>query len=196
MGGMKRLVTVLLAATLTACSGGGTTTSQSAPQPVTVETTITEAPTTQSAPQPVPVETTTTKAPASVKPSTSSATSTASTPPQTSKDDLVQQMIDNPGVGAQLTINGQKATTCVYGDGFGLHMVAAGENTSCEFATAVMQEQTQDLNATDQNVRDHLKSPVDVVSPVTKKSYTMQCSTAPSMLITCTGGNNATVFLF
>lgn len=105
-------------------------------------------------------------------------------------------MIANPGVGAKLTINGQQATTCVYGDGFGLHMVAAGENTSCEFATAVMEEQTRGLNATYDNVRDHLKSPVDAVSPVTGERYTMKCSVAASNLITCTGGNNATVFMF
>ncbi|QMV85156.1 hypothetical protein HW450_12685 [Corynebacterium hindlerae] len=180
---MKRLTIILLAAALSACSQSEpapdpqrasepTTTSASAPaSPATVVTTVTEV-------------------------SQETHIAMASTPPPASStEEIMEQLRKNPGVGAPITINGQKSTICIYGDGFALKMVAAGENTSCEFAKAVFRAQTDGLNPTGQNVRDYLQSSVDVMSPVTNQSYTMHCSTAPNKLITCLGGNNATVFM-
>lgn len=105
-------------------------------------------------------------------------------------------LMTNPQPGTPVVIDGMQATTCIYGDGYGLHLVAAGPNTSCEFAKAVMGAQTSDLNASRQNVRDYLKPEVSVTSPVTGEEYTMRCVAEPTKLIRCTGGNDATVILY
>lgn len=197
---MKRLTISLLAATLSmalaSCGAGGTDNTaaptSNAPAPHTVITTITEsakAPT--SKPQPA------TPAPQpAVPPKTQPAAPPKTSAPVSTSDEIYEQLKKNPSIGSPITINGQQATVCVYGDGYGLHLVAAGQNTSCEFAKAVMGAQIADIKAAMVNVRDHLKSPIDVMSPVTGERYTMQCSNAPSKLITCTGGNNATVYMY
>ncbi|QGU01854.1 hypothetical protein CKALI_04890 [Corynebacterium kalinowskii] len=187
---MKRLTISLLAATLTvtltSCGSGDTdntaTASSEATAPHTVVTTVTE---TAESPSPKSI------------PSTAPQPAVTSTPaPVSTSDEIYEQLKTNPSIGAPITINGQQSTVCVYGDGYGLNLVAAGQNTSCEFARAVMDAQIEEIKAEMANVRDHLKSPIDVMSPVTGERYTMQCSTAPSKLITCTGGNNATVYMY
>lgn len=121
----------------------------------------------------------------------------ASTPPPASTNEELSAILrTNPAYGSKVKINNQETTVCIFGDGYALRLVTAGPNTSCKFANAVFEAQTKGLNATYDNVRDHLKSPIDVTSPVTNERYTMQCSIAPSKLITCEGGNNARVYLY
>ena len=60
--------------------------------------------------------------------------------------------------------------------------VAAGPNTSCAFA----------LNTAKEWVDTSAGTTIQVFSPATKKSYTMNCSTGPAGT-TCKGGNGAVV---
>ncbi|WP_293773447.1 hypothetical protein [uncultured Corynebacterium sp.] len=113
-----------------------------------------------------------------------------SSPSKAELDALAQTPL-NPG--DAITLGGQAATACIYGDGWGLNLLIAGANTSCDFATAVFKAQSEGLNATEDNIRDHLAPSINVVSPVTNQAYDMSCSTNADKLITCTGGNGASV---
>lgn len=62
--------------------------------------------------------------------------------------------------------------------------VAAGPNTSCAFA----------LNTAKEWVDTSGGTTIQVYSPATKKSYTMNCSTGPAGT-TCKGGNGAVVYI-
>lgn len=100
------------------------------------------------------------------------------------------------GVGGTLTVDGVESEVCVYGDGHGLNLVTAGANTSCEFAIAVFEAQTDGYNPTGDNIRDHLQPEIQVLSPVTDQEYTMNCANDERNFITCTGGDNAAVYMY
>lgn len=111
-------------------------------------------------------------------------------------DDITAAIMSGVDVGDSFVAGGTQMTACIVGDGFGLHMNAAGTNTSCEFARAVQNAQTNGLNATEDNIRDHLMHYVRVTSPVTGKAYDMECSTKSDRVIVCTGGNDANVYMY
>lgn len=98
--------------------------------------------------------------------------------------------------GSTTTIAGTEAIICVNGDGFGLNVVAAGPNTSCDFSVATLNTLTAGLNATYDNVRSTLPRALIATSPVTGQDYWMHCSQTDFPLITCTGGQDATVFMY
>lgn len=186
---MKRISMPRLAVTLSAC--GASTTDQASVTSQTVvasPTAITTTPPAQRAPS---SERATATASTSIQPAMASTSQPTST-----TEEIVAQLQKNPHYGDPYTINGETTELCINGDGYAMHVVTAAPNTSCKFATSLMEAQTKGLNATYDNVRDHLKSPIEVVSPVTQQSYTMHCQAAPSKLITCTGGNNAKVYMF
>lgn len=112
------------------------------------------------------------------------------------KDQLNKILRENYNPGDQVTINGGPATLCMRGDGYGTNMLAAGPNTSCDFAKAVMSKQISQRNATYDDIRNSLSPSISVKSPVTNENYTMQCSVDADKLITCAGGNNASVFMY
>lgn len=111
------------------------------------------------------------------------------------RDPIMRQLHAGASLGDSITIRGQKARVCIFGDGYGLSMIAAGPNTSCGFSKAVMSKQIKGLNPTDDNVRNSLKPVVRATSPATGKTYTMKCG-KNGRLITCKGGNNATVYMY
>lgn len=115
---------------------------------------------------------------------------------KTMADDFLAALTGGIDVGGTLMARGEEMTACTVGDGFALHIVAAGPNTSCEFARVVENAQTAGLNATEDNVRDHLQPNITVSSPVTGKTYNMSCSTASDKVISCSGGNDATVYMY
>ncbi|MCQ9353098.1 hypothetical protein NQ015_08680 [Corynebacterium sp. 153RC1] len=98
--------------------------------------------------------------------------------------------------GSRVNLDGTEVTVQVYGDGFGLHLVGNGPNTSPEFAVATMEVLTAGLNATEENVRDTLPRTVNVYSPATGQTYSMQCVNNPNKTIRCTGGNGAEVMMY
>jgi hypothetical protein len=97
--------------------------------------------------------------------------------------------------GQRFTVLGEPATSCVVGDGWGTSVWAVNDNTSCEFASAVFETQTAGLNATSDNIRDNLKPSIEVTSPVTSQTYTMNCENV-DVYVRCTGGNNAAVYFY
>lgn len=111
------------------------------------------------------------------------------------RQDMTAEIYKNPNPGSTFTAGGEQATTCIYGDGYGLNLIAAGPNTSCEFAKAVFNEQTKGLNASEVNIRDHLRSNIKAKSPATGKTYDLSCSTQDDVVV-CTGGNNAKIYMF
>ncbi|WP_342318707.1 hypothetical protein [Corynebacterium mayonis] len=100
------------------------------------------------------------------------------------------------GVGETVAVNGGTAEVCVYGDGFGLNTIAAGPNTSCEFAEAALDALTEGLNATSDNVRNLLPSAVRVHSPVTGEDYDLECVVDREQIVSCWGANDASVFMY
>ena len=109
---------------------------------------------------------------------------------------MVEEMRTNGNVGDTFTIDGQATELCVHGDGFGLNVVTAGANTSCEFASNLLDAATEDINPTQENIRDTMPQTLEVASPVTNQQYQMDCSTDARNLITCTGGDNAVVYMY
>lgn len=108
---------------------------------------------------------------------------------------MTAEIYNNPNPGSTFTAAGEQATTCIYGDGYGLNLIAAGPNTSCDFAKAVFNQQTKGLNATEDNIRDHLRSNIKAKSPATGKTYDLRCSTQDDVVV-CTGGNNAKIYMY
>ncbi|WBT09868.1 hypothetical protein PAB09_06165 [Corynebacterium sp. SCR221107] len=99
---------------------------------------------------------------------------------------MYEEMLVHHEIGGTFTTNGTPTTLCTYGDGYGLNVITAGANTSCDFAREVSHALTRSL----------LPRTVTATSPVTGQSYTMSCSNDANNLITCTGGNNATVYMY
>lgn len=169
----------IAAVTLAACGGGEQET-----------TAVQEAPTT-SAPQ---ATRTTTVTETAREQETTQAPDTA----QEQAAAPVGPMIDEPvglSVGQPVNVYGEQGTVCAYGDGFAVNTLAAGANTSCDFALATFNELTQGLNPTYDNVRDILPTSVVAHSPVTGQDYSMSCEAGAGHLVTCRGGNNAAVYL-
>ena len=61
------------------------------------------------------------------------------------RQDMTAEIYNNPSPGSTFTAAGEQATTCIYGDGYGLNLIAAGPNTSCDFAKAVFNQQPRGL---------------------------------------------------
>lgn len=160
---------------LTACSTDSAESSSGAPE--TTETVVASETST------VQVET---EAPVPSSVDTLPATSPAS-------EDLPRAGID---VGSPISINGEEATVCIYGDGYGTNVWAAGVNTSCEFVSAVNHALVDGINPTTQNIRDFMPTSVTATSPTTGEEYTMDCATQGDELVTCRGGNNASVHFY
>ena len=99
-------------------------------------------------------------------------------------------------VGSEVTIAGEPATVCIYGDGWGTNIWAGNANTSCEFVSATHETVVEGLNATTQNIRDYLPPEVQVTSPVTGETYDMTCAPRGERLVSCTGGDGAEVFFY
>lgn len=100
------------------------------------------------------------------------------------------------GIGEKVDVDGEAAEVCVYGDGFGINTVAAGTNTSCEFARATLDALTGALNPTTENVRDTLPRSVTVHSPVTGADYELESALNQEKIVSCRGGNNASVHMY
>ena len=111
------------------------------------------------------------------------------------RQDMTAEIHTNPSPGSTFTAAGEQATTCIYGDGYGLNLIAAGPNTSCDFAKAVFNQQTEGLNASEDNIRDHLQPKIKAKSPATGKTYDLSCSTQDDVVV-CTGGNNAKIYMY
>ncbi|WP_246821804.1 MULTISPECIES: hypothetical protein [unclassified Corynebacterium] len=111
------------------------------------------------------------------------------------RQDMTAEIYNNPSPGSTFMAAGEQATTCIYGDGYGLNLIAAGPNTSCDFAKAVFNQQTEGLNASEDNIRDHLQPNIKAKSPATGKTYDLSCSTQDDVVV-CTGGNNAKFYMY
>ncbi|AHI20190.1 hypothetical protein [Corynebacterium casei] len=109
---------------------------------------------------------------------------------------MAEEMRNNGNIGDTFTIDGQPTELCVHDDGYGLNVVTAGANTSCEFAKNVMMATTGDTDPTQDNVRDSMPQTVKAGSPTTNRAYTMDCAADERNLITCVGGDNAVVYMY
>lgn len=135
----------------------------------------------------------------SAESTTESAPEESTTAPESSTEtEAVEETLPRSGIGrgSTITVAGETATVCIYGDGWGTNVWAAGENTSCEFVSATYDELTAGLNATQQNIRDNLPGAVNVHSPVTGDDYELSCAMESEELIACRGGDNAAVFIY
>ncbi|ALC05690.1 putative secreted protein [Corynebacterium deserti GIMN1.010] len=122
------------------------------------------------------------------------ATSSSSEPDDAIPNDLLPRTgID---VGAPISIGAEQATVCIYGDGYGTNVWAAGENTSCEFVSEVHNELIDGLNPTTDNIRDNLPQSVTANSPTTGQEYELTCTPRGDVLVTCRGGDNASVHFY
>lgn len=61
---------------------------------------------------------------------------------------------------------------------------------------ATHEELTAGLNATEDNIRDHLRERITVHSPVTGQDHRLTCLPRGERLVTCAGGENAAVHFY
>lgn len=182
---MRRSTPLLLAAlgtlALAGCSGSApdTTAPDTVTQTETAETVIVE-----SSPG-------TTEPESSMPESSPSGTPTAGSTTTPAEGELPMEP-----VGSRVTINGEPATVCIYGDGYGTNVWAGNASTSCEFVSAVHRELIEGVNATEDNIRDHLKPQIRVTSPVTGEEYDLSCTAVDQRLLSCTGGEGAAVYFY
>lgn len=134
--------------------------------------------------------TTETSEAAPTNPAPTEATVTASPAPT---DPVPTEELPYGPVGSEVLIAGEPATICIHGDGWGTNIWAGSTDTSCEFVIATHEALIAGLNATEDDVRDHLREQVTVHSPVTGQDYTLTCLPRGERLVTCTGGENAAV---
>ncbi|MCK6159795.1 hypothetical protein [Corynebacterium simulans] len=112
-----------------------------------------------------------------------------------------QNLIDSLGVqagdapGTKVTVNGTPSEMCMMGDGYRINFLMAGPNTSCDFAKETTSALINATPSPEDDLRGHIPGSLNVASPVTGKTYQMSCTVAENALITCKGGNNATVFI-
>lgn len=99
-------------------------------------------------------------------------------------------------VGSEVTIAGEPSTICIHGDGWGTNVWAGNQNTSCEFVIATHEALIEGLDATEDDVRDHLRHQVEVYSPVTEQEYTLTCAPRNEKLVTCSGADDAAVHFY
>ncbi|PQM75089.1 hypothetical protein [Corynebacterium sp. J010B-136] len=97
--------------------------------------------------------------------------------------------------GDSFKLGDRAATLCMMGNGYGVHGLAVGPNTSCEFAGEVFASLIQGSTPED-NARGLTPTTVHAHSPVTGQDYDMDCVTGQDNLITCTGGVGAAVYMF
>lgn len=183
-------VLALTAATLVGC--GSSDDEQAAPVTVTstADETTTEATTTAET-----QASTTTNAPEETATETVTETPPGDTPPPGGSNPTRDDLPYEP-VGSQVTIDGEPATVCIYGDGWGTNIWAANSNTNCEFVSAVHNTVISGLNATTDNIRDHLPPSISVSSPVTGQTYELGCEQRGDVLVACTGGDDAAVYFY
>ncbi|MFH0412493.1 hypothetical protein ACG98H_10450 [Corynebacterium sp. L4756] len=98
--------------------------------------------------------------------------------------------------GQAIKLGDRDATLCMMGDGYGVHGLAAGPNTSCDFAGEVFAGLMAKTEGPSDNARNHTPTTINAHSPVTNLDYDMKCVTGQDNLVTCSGGNNAAVYLF
>lgn len=112
-----------------------------------------------------------------------------------------QNLIDSLGVqagdapGTKVTVNGTPSEMCMMGDGYRINFLMAGPNTSCDFAKETTSALINATPSPEDDLRGYIPGSLNVASPVTGKTYQMSCTVADNALITCKGGNNATVFI-
>lgn len=111
--------------------------------------------------------------------------------PPENRDDLPRAP-----VGEEVTIAGEPATVCIHGDGWGTNIWAGNAATSCEFVSETHQALIEGLDPTRDNIREHLKPRVTVHSPVTGEDYELECAPRGEVLLSCTGGEGATVYFY
>lgn len=143
----------------------------------------------EATPAPTPGDAVTPEAPGTPAPVADPADPTATDIPD------VSELPPDP-VGTEVTIAGVPATVCIYGDGWGTNIWAGNANTSCEFVVAVHEELIEGLNPTSDNIRQNLTPTITVTSPITQQNYDLTCVQRSEMLMSCTGGANATVFFY
>lgn len=184
-----RLLTALAAVGTLALAGCTGTTTDEADTPDTLTSTQTIATSPEEITPEAPAETVTT--------TETTGPETSSTPPDdTPAEDVPREELPQEPVGSEVTIAGEPATVCIFGDGWGTNVWAGNANTSCEFVSAVHETLIEGLNPTRNNIREHLREQITVTSPVTGEDYDLTCAPRGEALVTCAGGEGAAVHFY
>src|SRR5699024_650760 len=97
--------------------------------------------------------------------------------------------------GDALQLDDREATLCMMGNGYGVHGLAVGPNTSCEFGGALF-AQLIDAHSPSDYTLNPIPATVNAHSPVTDQYYDVECVIGQDDLLTCSGGGGAEVYLF
>ncbi|MBD5784774.1 hypothetical protein IF650_01155 [Cellulosimicrobium terreum] len=115
------------------------------------------------------------------------ATSETGAASETVPDDVVDaQDLPNEPVGSEITVAGEPATVCIYGDGYGTSVWAAGGTTSCELVEATYAAATEGHDV-DQVLRDVLGARLTVTDPASGAEHVLTCAQRGDTLTSCVG---------
>lgn len=165
---------------LSACSSGDAEESTST---TTTQATTTTASTSESADAPSPTP-------------PADPTTTASSDPVTAETTPAESELEYADVGSKVTIQGEPATVCIFGDGFGTNVWAGNENTNCDMVSSTYESLTIGLNPTEDNVRERLPVESSLVSPELDAPAELQCAKVDDVLIKCSGEDGITIWAY
>lgn len=186
------LLAIGLLLSVSACGVADRGSEETAPQTVVVTTTVPKsaasASTVGSSHSPTPT--------AAGSPASDAEPNTAHGPAGISPGEFDALLHANPHKGDSVHLGGQDYEVCAYGDGYGMYLVLAGANTSCDFALNLFKSQTSGLNASKDPIRRNFKSNLPVTSPVTGEKYDVSCRLENNNALACEGGEGASIVLF
>jgi hypothetical protein len=103
--------------------------------------------------------------------------------------------LPNEPVGSKITVAGEPATVCLYGDSYGTSVWAGGAGTSCGVVDAAYRAMTAGQDETEV-LHDQLITEITVADPTSGDEVVMACGPRGEVLTTCLSANGRTVHLY
>lgn len=166
---------------LSACSSGDA--EESTSTTTSTQATATTASTSESADAPSPTP-------------PADPTTNSNTDPATAETTPAESELEYADVGSKVTIQGEPATVCIFGDGFGTNVWAGNKNANCDMVSSTYESLTIGLNPTEDNVRERLPLESSLVSPELDAPAELKCAKVDDVLIKCSGGDGMTIWAY
>jgi hypothetical protein len=123
------------------------------------------------------------------------ASSSGSTDAVVPTDVVRAEDLPNEPVGSKITVAGQPATVCLYGDDYGTSVWAGGAGTSCGFVEAAYGAMTAGQDESEV-LHDQLITEITVADPGSGDQVVMACGPRGEALTTCVSADGRTVHLY
>lgn len=117
------------------------------------------------------------------------------TAPTVPDDVVAPEDLPNEPVGSQISIAGDPATVCIYGDGYGTSVWAGSADTPCAFVEAAYATMTQGQDV-DEVLHDLLITEITVTDPASGADRVLACAPRGEQLTTCVGTDGLAIHAY